>query len=126
MIRADLKRKRGMNGFCKSCADTPGPHHDGKRLVNGWYKNAQGYIEEWVPELRGYVKQHRLVMEQMIGRPLSEFEQVHHRNGRRDDNHPGNLELWKGSHPAGVRAVDYHCHGCRCAEHEAAGTWQLA
>ncbi|MDN5858602.1 MAG: HNH endonuclease [Pseudonocardia sp.] len=67
---------------------------------------------------RGWIAQHRLVVEQQIGRPLLRHERVHHKNGRRADNRPENLELWrvKGKDPAGVRASDYQCPGCRCHE----------
>lgn len=67
----------------------------------------------------GYYQEHRYVIEQTIGRVLDANERVHHKNGRRDDNRPENLELWrvKGrKDPAGVRASDYHCPGCRCGE----------
>lgn len=51
-------------------------------------------------------KVHRMVMEEMIGRPLAPFENVHHKNGIRHDNRPANLELWVRSQPVGQRVAD--------------------
>ncbi|MBA2529231.1 MAG: HNH endonuclease [Euzebyales bacterium] len=54
------------------------------------------------------VLEHIPVLEAKIGRRLDwrQGEQVHHVNGVRDDNHPGNLELWVVSQPRGQRPED--------------------
>lgn len=102
-------------------------HHCTMAFVNhrearGRYIDGAGYVRVIAPKghphthLCGWILEHRLVMEQILGRYLEPHERVHHLNGRRSDNRPENLELWKikKKDPMGVRAADYHCAGCRC------------
>ena len=52
-----------------------------------------------------YVKQHRLVMEELLGRPLQTWENVHHLDGDRANNDPSNLQLWVVSQPTGQASL---------------------
>jgi hypothetical protein len=59
-----------------------------------------------------FKKEHRIVMEEKIGRPLGPFETPHHINGVRNDNRPENLELWVGGIRYGQRASEIQCSSC--------------
>lgn len=63
-----------------------------------------GYVAQMVHGRA--VAQHRVIMEQHLGRALAPGETIHHKNGVRTDNRIENLELWAGNHRRGQRVAD--------------------
>src|SRR5262245_44202775 len=72
------------------------------------YQDANGYILVWVDGV-GRKSEHRWIMEQILGRELTEAESVHHINGDRTDNRIENLQLRHRHHGRGQA---YRC--CEC------------
>ena len=74
----------------------------------GRWVHPTGYVWIYAPDhphtnAKGYVYEHRLVVEKRIGRFLNPGERVHHLNHQRGDNRDENLILFP-SHSAHVRA----------------------
>jgi hypothetical protein len=103
------RRDRGgvLNNFCDNpnCNKTS-VNISGKPRCeeHRGYKTKSGYKIISVDGM--YIREHRYIMEQNLGRKLYDHEEVHHRNGMRDDNRIENLELWSTYQPAGQRVED--------------------
>lgn len=83
---------------------------------SGKYRDSNGYIQVYSPNhpyahRNGCVVEHRLVMEEKLGRYLLPSETVHHKGMRysdirnRSDNLEDNLELRIGQHGKGIAVM---------------------
>lgn len=81
--------------FSKECKEKMSESRKGNKGSNwkgGKFKTDTGYIMIYLPnhpfcDHHGYIREHRLVIEQQIGRYLKPTEKVHHL-GKKNDNSP--------------------------------------
>jgi hypothetical protein len=99
-FRASSRRKQDVYYCSSSCASKV----NRRNKSSGWKIGADGYV--YKSSNGGKVFQHRLLMEQKLGRPLVGDENVHHINGDKSDNRIENLELWSHRQPKGQRIGD--------------------
>lgn len=74
-------------------------------------KRSDGYIAIYFPDhpkstKDGYIMEHDLIMECLIGRYLKDDEVVHHKNKIRDDNRKENLQLMTFSEHARLHMIE--------------------
>jgi hypothetical protein len=112
------RKGRGRAGnFCSKACGYAAVERD----LSARHKTKQGYILMSLPKdhpvsiertkrgVRNHrYPEHRLVMEKHLGRHLLPHENVHHKNGIRDDNRLENLELWSKNQPSGQRINDLY------------------
>ena len=90
--------KRGHNGRGNVYPNSIHKGAEQWKWKGGRYIASNGYVMILNPthrsaNCRGYIYEHRVIMEQYLGRPLEEWEDVHHLNGDTQDNRIENLQL---------------------------------
>lgn len=60
-----------------------------------------------------YIFEHRVVMAELLRRPLEDYETVHHKDGNPANNAIANLELRTSPHGRGATK---HCPTCTCGQ----------
>jgi hypothetical protein len=93
-----IKRNKGRICCSKKCSYSLriGPNHPSWK--GGRQTDRLGYVRVYCPDHpftnnRGYVQEHRLIVEKKIGRYLNPSEIVHHIDGNPGNNHPDNLVI---------------------------------
>lgn len=121
--RDRYKRAKELAGQCEcgrslsskrsvKCASCSRRGEGSSNWRGGKFLNSQGYVylsnkrDHPNANAAGKILEHIFVMSSYLGRPLTLNENVHHKNGIRDDNRIENLELWSVSQPAGQRVKD--------------------
>src|SRR5208282_3261674 len=127
-------RQRHTCAFCGTEFEAKKPHwhHYSKKFCSAEHKrvfladdpsrprrtvNSDGYVCIRVGAgypgayATGYIREHRWVMEQRLGRGLFPLEEVHHRNGHRDDNDRCPVCPFSVAPPE-VRDGRLHCTAC--------------
>ena len=93
----ETRKKIGKSSKENTCFKLRGEDHPGWK--GGRYIDKRdGYVlvrRTEHPDARsdGYILEHRLIMEEILGRRLTKDEDVNHRNGKKEDNRPENLVL---------------------------------
>ena len=106
LVKRFNTKKKDYTGLCHRCnaamwgrrqrrQDSPNWNGGRTKTGNGYYRKLIEIDDPFykMANRRGYVLEHRYIMAGYLGRCLTKWELVHHKNGIKDDNRSENLEL---------------------------------
>ena len=97
LIKESGQKRKGKNNYA---------WRGGISHTSGGYIKTMCEKDHPMADSHGYILQHRLVMSEFLGRPLTDKESIHHKNGIKDDNRIENLELRSRYHGYGQSLED--------------------
>lgn len=105
-------REQGVRVEKQASGPNNGSWINGRSTTEGGYVQVKIYSDDPLSVMcnrQGYVLEHRLAMARYLGRPLADYETVHHIDGNHSNNEISNLQLRIGRHGKGQA---YQCADC--------------
>ena len=96
----NIRKEHGL--YCSRSCHIKSQIRENASAWKGGERKIDGYIYIYKPQhpyanASGYIAEHRLVMENILGRYLLSEEKIHHKNSIRNDNRKENLVLFSNS-----------------------------
>lgn len=100
----------------------------GRSIASNGYILLRVGVSHPLADVRGYAYEHRVVAEKKLGRRLEKGEEVHHRDGNKQNNDPENIDVLRRAEHAKIHrkrfdlrdpgeANDLISCGCGCGIH---------
>lgn len=84
----------------------PDTYHRGYITTWNGYKKVKAPLDHPGQDKKGYVMEHRLIVEEHLGRYLTDEEEVHHINHNKQDNRISNLQVLTKKEHRRIHLID--------------------